>query len=206
MGGEGAAADAGSMTIAGLTFRGTLHAREGRLFFEANPRLYDPANFDKLGALFTHGFPPSLSFDYQTKRPYDVWRAGLSMLRIGYLAAFAKFGYRYCFSPHLGQVQLQLLHPETEIVTGCFVDFGEDEQGGRPPWIGIFMKPQPCVLVRIGSQGVVLPWWSGPTWSYPFPGTPGDVQLSGGHHLTWPDGMEMIEDFETSQGWRLPTA
>jgi hypothetical protein len=100
MAGEGSASQAGSMTIAGQILRGKLNATPGRLFFENDPRRHDPAAFAALEAIFSRGIIPT-SFHYRAARPHSSWLAGVGTVRIAYLAAFAKFGYRYAFSSHL---------------------------------------------------------------------------------------------------------
>jgi hypothetical protein len=101
-----------------------------------------------------------------TPRGFHYKLAMLSLLRAGYLAAFAALGYRYIFHPELRLVRQQLRESESEILKGFVVSDPTQPRTGNtliwsqePDWLD-------ALLVRVGRHTVVLPGLGNPAGFY----------------------------------------
>jgi hypothetical protein len=93
-------------------------------------------------------------------------QARMSLLRAGYLTAFAALGYNYVFHPELRRVREQLRNPDSEILRGFLVSDPSQPRVGtsliwarEPDWLD-------ALLVRMGRHTVVLPGLGNPSGFY----------------------------------------
>lgn len=87
--------------------------------------------------------------------------ARVSLLRDGYLAAFAAFGYGYAYSESLRRVHEQLDDPVKEIIPR-FITVDLAATGGERQILLSHGEPASgCLYVRIGRYVVLLPWLDG---------------------------------------------
>jgi hypothetical protein len=91
----------------------------GGFQFFGLPRQNDPkvhaAFFEEVGRISKAGSSWQFTIGLPHER-YAAHQARVSWLRAAYLAAFARFGYRYALNPNLAIVRRQLADPKTEII------------------------------------------------------------------------------------------
>ena len=82
-------------------------------------------------------------------------RAQVSHLRAGYLAAFAKFGYRY--AARLALVRQQIAFPGNDLISNFHVGVAQELIVGSHLFLGEAQGVGPCIVATMGSNSVVLP-------------------------------------------------
>lgn len=137
------------------------------------------------------------TFQLSTHTRYNNRYAKLGDLRVGFLAAFARLGYRYAYSQELAPVRRQLQSPDEEILPDGFWTFlGWDQE--RTRGLRLISEPFPMILIQIDRQAVVLPGLRPPKdpWSRLREVVePGQRLNLTGLDLGWPSRLEMALDF-----------
>lgn len=120
-------------------------------------------------------------------------------LRMAYLTAFAKFGYRLVLQPQWDPVRRQVCEPRSGAFMPSCVYMGAELAEGR--YLMFVDSPLSCLGVKIDSALVFLPWEGTDTtaitsWLSQGKAT-GDKTstLSGRGPLPWPRQMELRGDF-----------
>lgn len=128
--------------------------------------------------------------------------AETGFLRMGYLAAFAKFGYRSILSSAWNPVRQQILEPRSSAFIPHCAYIGREMVQGR--YLLFVDAPLPCLGVQIDSTMVFLPWGETTTatvsaWLTQGRDAGGRCSIVGRGPLPWPIRMEMQGDFAESQ-------
>ncbi len=133
-----------------------------------------------------------LSFPATDRRKTRVAR-----LKSAYLAAFAKFGFRYAFDKRLSAIRQQLVTPHTEVVE--FPEFSPPDPDLSRDAILIATKPLSALLVMIAGHAVVLPWleesWSDVELYRRLAEVPSKGVTFSGAVISWPEKCELTLDF-----------
>jgi hypothetical protein len=95
--------------------------------------------------------PRELQVDFGT---VNVRRARIGWLRAGYLAAFAKFGYRYVFHRSLDPVRKQIMRSEEAVVDGFSFTLKRPEPEMK---IAVVENPMSYLAIIMGRNVVALP-------------------------------------------------
>lgn len=125
-----------------------------------------------------------------TVRTRDGYRdrlARVGLLREGYLAAFAAFGYRYALSEELAVVRDQINEPLSEAIPAFSGITPEGEPQDR--YIGVARGEgvEGTLVVKIGRNLVFLPFERSGSEAYSYLGQgQGDCQLTLSPAWTWP--------------------
>jgi HNH endonuclease len=124
------------------------------------------------------------------KRQYEARRAMISWLRSAYLAAFARFGYRYIARDVLQPVRDQIQNPERELITN-FLSVTRELTGRQ---LSVIHEPASAKGIAVSMDGrvVLLPFWDNDYDLYTRLGR-GPVQLRG-QLLGWPERPEFRLD------------
>lgn len=125
--------------------------------------------------------------------------AETGFLRMAYLAAFSKFGYRLVLSAHWDPVRKQIRDPKSGAFMPSCVYVGADAAEGRH--LMFVDRPLSCLGVRIDTTLVFLPWGGTEAaaisaWLVQGRAT-GDrtCSISGRGPMPWPRPMELGGDF-----------
>lgn len=155
--------------------------------------------FDELNHLVQSG-ERDWAFNLQFRSQYDPSRAAVSWLRAGYIAAFAKFGYRFVLSPAYSIVRRKIQIP----------DEGPSLFGIRIPQSAkdaraLIVIREPAILeggvaVLMGRHLVLLPGPADLTFYDRVKGREGQRAEIRGESLSWPRGPEFSFDFESKKG------
>lgn len=130
---------------------------------------------------------------------YDPRLAKVAELKSAFLAAFAAFGYRYAFSRVLLPVRQQIMEPDQEVLTDPWtVALGIDDE------FMLVLVPEPdCLVVKLGTSGVVLPWVTSPEEVLrgvkARSGEDGVMQVMG-TRVEWPTKLELVLDGGGEEG------
>ncbi len=126
----------------------------------------------------------------------------LSMLRAGFLAAFAQLGYHYALCSQLDRVREQIANPEDQIL-GQWVFYAVDPAQRQERSLMEIDEPVPCLVAMWDGFTIFLPVHdSPPGWENLVPSCsrtvfPHDhevIHLSGTNKWRWPTRMAMEWD------------
>lgn len=202
----------------GVSLNATLRIDVNAVGIEVHEKRNDPSLFRAHMNHWRHQYRQSsearpiegLTFQLGAKFRFGRRPLFVSILRAGYLAAFAWFGYRYALDARLNVVRDQILRPDTLRLPNGAVNFVEtDDLRERETLIAFASKPFEAVVVYLPpgtlnfgtSVSVVLPWLSGPENFYvaldeSFAGTEGERRLDfQARLLGWPLGPAFTLDF-----------
>lgn len=136
---------------------------------EITPKLNDPkavqSFVEHVKMLQNSKYPGEMEFGLSPSKQFSPGRAELSLLRSGYLIAFATFGYTYILHPALNMVRQQLNDFDTfylQIVSLTLPGTPRSEKHIR-----CVIAPDEfrCLMVQFGQHQVLLPW---PPWGDTF--------------------------------------
>jgi HNH endonuclease len=88
---------------------------------------------------------------------YRKREADVGYLKTAYLAAFAKFGYRWILTEEMEPIRQQVRNPCEPIVNNFRIGLSEEPKGKLD---GFYLMSTPIIalFVRVGTYGVFLPW------------------------------------------------
>lgn len=158
--GVGSYAGPAEVTLAGVTLNAELALGPDGNQIAVPRERNNPAEYDEaMGKLESSG-GAGVDISVQTTHRFNTDHAGLSLLRAGYLAAFARFGYTFALHARLAQVREQILRPDERLLKRAVWVSGE----GRValPMMLLVRLPFPMVFIRIDHATVLLPWIEGP--------------------------------------------
>jgi hypothetical protein len=146
-----------------------------------------------LAERFARGEGQGIIYRLVSRDRFKPRLAWLSDLRAAYLAAFAKFGYRFAFDARLDAVRSQLVQHDKEIWTPVRVSV-EDREATTT--LAAIEEPCYAVAVQIGSEVVLLPSLDGPADSFAAlrQTIAGSKVLLNGHLIPWPTTLELALD------------
>ncbi|MBA2593335.1 MAG: HNH endonuclease [Pseudomonadota bacterium] len=137
------------------------------------------------------------TFTLTKSASYKQRAADVGYLKSAYLAAFAKFGYRWIFQPALNSVREQIRWPGTMVLERFRVYLGSELPSGD----GIYFLSNPlkCLLVKIDRSGVLLPWLRGEgagvfEWLQTQSDRESSVRCSITDGWSWPTTLELSLD------------
>lgn len=195
-GGPGALGDSleVTVTIAGIVNRGSLRLdAHRRLLLTGNPKQNNPANIAELSQRLPELMTPGREIRIEFRDTFDAENAQLSLVRAGYLAAFALFGYAYILQPELDPIRTAIAQPNNDMAYPPVVRLGDVDDDFRR--IAIATKPVRLaghVVICIGRYGVVLP----------------PVPLSGAPSYAtgdWRPAVGESATFTSTQTWEWPS-
>ncbi len=134
--------------------------------------------------------------------PLNDRHVQLSMLRAGFLAAFAQLGYRYALCSQLNAVRDQLANPDDQVI-GQWVFYAADPTQRRERCLMEITDPAPCLMAMWDGFVILLPVHESPEgWeslvpacsTTTFPHAHEKVHLSGTNKWPWPSKMTMQWD------------
>lgn len=147
-----------SLTIAGVTNRGTIHGGLGGVLIVGNPKQNHPDDVATLSEGFAELMEAGHSMQIRFRDTFHPRAAQLGYVRAAYLAAFARFGYSYVLRQSLDWIRAALVDDEDE---SCVLPVLKRSGGtNRERSIGIVAEPTwlaYAVLVVIGRTAIILP-------------------------------------------------
>lgn len=186
------------VTIEGVTTNARLVFRDGKFMIEVREKVNNPTHFKRqietLKERQQRNSGEAKNFNLDAKVKFNFDRARIADLRAAFLAAFAKFGYRYAYHPRLVPIRKQILRPDETLIDGAWwianPVFTED------PMMIMITSPLTAVMVRLRSVLVFLPWLEGQDDFYPairkhFASHPAQLTYN---VLEWPTTMIMLLD------------
>lgn len=146
----------GMITIDGMRFPATMDTTD-EVGFTVHADRADPETVARMREMLESGsIHATGSFTAQDRWSRQRVRVGL--LRHGYLAAFAKFGWLYVLQRHMAQIREQIADPETEVLPRGFIRTLDDELADRVGRLALLVLRKPFALgAVIGNDVVVLP-------------------------------------------------
>jgi hypothetical protein len=180
--------------IGGVRTNARLKMSGKDLAIEVRERFNNPARFKEQRASMPRGpvAPGGQPAQLKLLAPIQFkWRDALvGDLKSAYLAAFALLGYTFALHPRLDAIREQIQHPELDIIQGAW--WIAPPELRVDPMVVVVRDPFPCVLVRMRSAVVLLPWPTSPPDFYDrlrehF--AVGVVPFSGTEHA-WPTRLE----------------
>lgn len=135
-------------------------------------------------------------FNVSTIHGFHPWLSKIGDLRIGYLIAFAAFGYRYSFDKRLTPIRDQLNNPNDHKLNffWSFSGWGTPNK----PVLAITHEPVELVFIGLGNSNIVLPWLDGPLNPYtelePIDSGGESINFKG-KEIQWPDKLRLELDF-----------
>ncbi len=134
------------------------------LAIEVPQRLNNPARFEEQKSSMPRAATAAGAEPAQIRLHAPIrfkWRdAQVGDLKSAYLATFALLGYTFALHPRLEAVRQQIQHPGQEIIEGAW--WIAPPELTVDPMLVVVREPFPCVLVRMRSALVVLPWPTSP--------------------------------------------
>ena len=183
-----------------LNVRADVEIRKGSAKFVPWTKSNNPATFDAAMEYYSaQSKAGNLKFKVTPRIRLDVRLSKVGDLKTAYLAAFAKFGYRYAADLRLAAVRQQIRQPKAQILPPWWIRPNTDGEGF--PTLVVLDSPTTALAVHLRTGIVVLPWLG--TVPDPYPqlhaatDADGNVQMSG-TIVPWPSGMEMLLDFRDS--------
>lgn len=160
---------------------------------ERNPPGYSKRLQGVLDSLGESGEWDGQRFSITSRKHYHPWRVQVALLKAAFLAAFARFGYRYALHPTLNVVREQIRNPNSQ----CLSSFGgrfKEERTEAEMWH--FLKPERALLVLFDRDFVFLPDPGASEGYYNRALELQDGMLEGGkaRPIPWPSTMQMALD------------
>jgi hypothetical protein len=156
-----------TVTIAGIVNRGSLRLdADRRVLLTGNPKQNNPADVAEFAQRLPELITPGREIRVEFRDIFDPESAQLSLVRAGYLAAFALFGYAYILRSELEPIRAAIAQHDDDTFYSPVVRLGDVDDDFRR--IAIATKPVSLaghVVICIGRYGVVLP-------PVPLPGAP----------------------------------
>jgi hypothetical protein len=150
--------------VGGVPLNADIDNTAGKITVAGVPTSNDPANTvahtAELERLASTG---DLNWEFRVDFPgYRERPARIALLRAGYLAAFAAFGYRYIFQERLNVVREQIANPDTDLIDRFSLHLSTPMERRRVLW---FEGPPQleCILVQIDDSCIFLPGLKGRT-------------------------------------------
>lgn len=132
-------------------------------------------------------------------QPYHEEGAFVGLLRVAYLGAFARFGYRYITRPSLAQVREQIRLP-FEKVLPAYSAHNLEAKGNERLLVVVRNEDLPdCIIAQLGVHLIFLP---GPDDAGGFyealdaRSKAGRFRVENGAAFLWPRKPELLLDFE----------
>lgn len=147
-------------------------------------------------------FETGAEFKLSKRSKFDNRAVDAAYLKAAYLAAFAKFGYRWILSEHIDPVRNQIREPH-ETHAALFRIFLKESQTMPERILLLAEKPNVCLFIKIGTTAILLPWIHGTgagvfEWLAEQRRQDTSLDFKFSMAWEWPTSMEMILD-------RLPT-
>jgi hypothetical protein len=182
-----------TLTIAGIVNRGSMRLdADRRVLLTGNPKQNNPADVAELSRRLPELMTPGREINVEFRDTFDSESAQLSLVRAGYLAAFALFGYAYILRPEFDRIRAAIAQRHDDTFDPPVVRLESVDDDFRR--IAIATKPASLaghVVICIGRYGVVLP-------PVPLPGAP-----SYGTE-TWKPPVDKGLKFTSNQTWEWP--
>lgn len=130
---------------------------------------------------------------------YRQKEADVGYLRAAYLAAFAKFGYRWIFTSETHIIRRQIQNPRDTLIQNFRVGLSH-KSGHTPDGFYILKTPLTALLVRIGNNAIYLPWPRGASakqiseWINSEKEKGKSCEYTYQQIAPWPTGLELIFD------------
>lgn len=135
-------------------------------------------------------------FNVSTIHGFHQWLSKVGDLRIGYLVAFAAFGYRYAFDKRLNPIRDQLKNPHHQKLDHFWSFSGWGAPSNKV--LAIAHEPVELVFVGLGNSIILLPWLDGPSNPYKElssrSSNGGSINFRG-KEVSWPDRLRLELDF-----------
>lgn len=186
-----------TLHIGDVEQRVDVSAGGGGVLIEGIPELNPPGTAEQLRNLMDH-LAKSGEWERQkirltSRERYHPWAVQVALLKAGFLAAFAKLGYRFALHPALEVVREQIQHPDDQLLSP-FGGWFEDGFDGWEMWH--FQEPARAIFVQIDRDFVFLPDPSAPESSYERALGMREEMMEGGkgRRLDWPTTMHMALD------------
>lgn len=158
-----------TVRMQGGTMNARLLLRDHKATVMVLEAINDPHNFQSqllaLQGRRTANPTIAVQFEMSARIPLDFGRARIGDVRSAFIATFARFGYSYAYHPRMKQVREQILNPDEKLLEGACWMASRDYTGD--PMMMLVRSPFPLVLVGLGWDLVMLPWFDGPDDFYP---------------------------------------
>jgi hypothetical protein len=181
------------LRAADLAVNVAVNRQEGSLNIVVLPNHNDPAVIKAAQSkLWTER-----SFQLADSISYHRILSDVGYLKSAYLAAFAKFGYRYILQPSLNTVREQIIRPQASVLANFRVYL--HAHAPEQPQLLVVHDPVACLVVQMGDTAILLPWLSHDTTAlYSVFGEAkrqaSSMSLMCYGPIAWPRGMELSLD------------
>lgn len=137
------------------------------------------------------------TFQITVSGGYKRHTADVAYLKSAYLAAFAKFGYRWIFTPSTEIIREQIRNPGKILLEGARIYVKASKSTEFTFYLA--EKPFPYLFALMGETGVFLPWLEGDagelySWLEKRRNKTNSLKCTFKDKWPWPKRMELMLD------------